>query len=289
MQFINPFKKKGIWLKGNTHTHTRGSDGLMTVSEVARAYKRHGYDFVFLTDHWHRTLPSERLPKVPLLIPAEEIDFGMGTDMYHVVCLGLRHEWKRKIFRSWNELRRKARREKVLLILAHPYWSGTRSEQVLAARLFPGVEVYNAVCDVLNAKGYGGSYWDDLLDAGQPVAGFAADDMHGPGQEAHGWIMVKAKARAPGPILNAIRRGCFYATQGPEIKNITVHGRQIEVTCSPVRRINFVANRWQGKVFKAVGRSLTKAVWPAVNEISYVRVECVDRQGCTAWSNPVFF
>lgn len=289
MQYTNPFKQKGIWLKGNTHTHTRGSDGGLTVPEVGRAYKRHGYDFVFLTDHWQRTLPPDGLCKSPLLIPAEEIDFVMGTDIYHVVCLGLRHEWKRKTFHSWSELRRKAQREKTLLILAHPYWSGTRSEQVLAARLFLGVEVYNAVCDVLNAKGYSGPHWDDMLDAGQPVAGFAADDMHRPGQEAHGWIMVKARARKPDPILNAIRRGCFYSTQGPEIKDITVRGRQIKVVCSPARRINFIANRWQGAVFEVAGRPLTKAVWSAGQESTYVRVECVDQQGRTAWSNPVFF
>ncbi len=298
MQFANPFRQKGIWLKGNTHTHSTASDGKDTAAEISRIYKRHGYDFVFLTDHWRRTEPPAGLRPPPLLIPAEEIDFTLGDDMYHVVCLGLRREWQRRKFRAWSELRRKARREKVLLILAHPYWSGARSEHVLAARVFPGLEVYNAVCDGLNAKGYAGACWDELLDAGQRITGLAADDTHWPANAARGWIMVKARARAPGPILDAIRRGCFYATQGPEIRDLTVRGRRIEVACSPARRINFIANRWNGRVQSGAGRLLTRGAWecPAVKPspqsrqgAGYVRVEIVDREGRTAWSNPFFF
>jgi len=289
MAFTNPFKQKGLWLKGNTHTHTRLSDGEMTAQEVGRAYGRLGYDFVFLTDHWRSAKAPVGSRRAPLLIPAEEIDFTMGTDMYHVVCLGLRREWKRGKIRSWNALRSKARREKVLLILAHPYWSGTRSGKALEARAFHGVEVYNTICDGLNAKGYSGAFWDELLDAGQQVAGLAADDLHAAGQMGFGWIMVKAAARSQGAIFSAIRRGCFYSTQGPEIKDITVRGREMEVLCSPARRINFVANRWQGRVFRAGVRPLTGASWQAGEDIAYVRVECVDRQGRIAWSNPVFF
>lgn len=289
MAFANPFKQKGLWLKGNTHTHTRLSDGELTAKEAGLAYGRKGYDFVFLTDHWQLAKAPAGPRRAPLMIPGEEIDFTMGPDMYHVVCLGLRREWKRGKIRSWRALRGRAHREKALLILAHPYWSGTRSEKALAARSFHGVEVYNTICDGLNAKGYAGAFWDELLDAGQQVAGLAADDLHAAGQMGFGWIMVKAAARSQGAILSAIRRGCFYSTQGPEIKDITVRGREMEVLCSPARRINFVANRWQGRVFRAGVRPLTGASWRAGEDIAYVRVECVDRQGRIAWSNPVFF
>ena len=289
MAFTNPFRQKGVWLKGNTHTHTRLSDGALTAREVGREYGARGYDFVFLTDHWLRTKAPGGSRRAPLLIPAEEIDFTMGTDMYHVVCLGLRREWKRGKVRSWKALRDRARRENVTLILAHPYWSGTRSGEAIAAGAFHGVEVYNTICDQVNAKGHAGAFWDDLLDAGQPVMGLAADDLHWAAQAGGGWIMVKAVARSPVSILSAIRRGCFYSTQGPEIKDIAVRGRRIEIACSPVRRINFVANRGNGKVFTAGPRSLTGAAWEAGDGIACVRVECVDKRGRIAWSNPVFF
>ena len=68
----NMWHGKGVSLKGNTHTHTTNSDGVCTVREIASEYKRHGYDFVFLTDHDKRTVPDKTIRK-PLLIPAEEI------------------------------------------------------------------------------------------------------------------------------------------------------------------------------------------------------------------------
>ncbi len=291
MQFANPFKQKGLWLKGNTHTHTRASDGALTATEIGQAYGRRDYDFVFLTDHWKRTVPPSGLPQKPLLIPAQELDFTVEGNIYHVVCLGLRSEWKGKgLLTSWKALGRKAQNENAVLILAHPYWSGTRSEQLLAAApVFLGAEVYNTVCDMGIAKGYSGAHWDDLLDAGHQLAGFAVDDTHGAANIGRGWIMVKAKTCTAGAVMNAIRRGCFYATQGPEIKDITVRGRKIEITCSPARRINFICNRYNGCTLGTTGRLLTTAAWEVYKGPTYVRVEIVDRQGRTAWSNPVFF
>ena len=80
---------KGIWLKGNTHTHTTHSDGACTPGEIASEYKRHGYDFVFLTDHEKLTVPDKKIQK-PLLIPAEEIAFSFKGYTHHFVCLGLK-------------------------------------------------------------------------------------------------------------------------------------------------------------------------------------------------------
>src|SRR6202034_391987 len=39
------------WYRGNTHTHTINSDGDSSPDEVARWYKEHGYQFLFITDH----------------------------------------------------------------------------------------------------------------------------------------------------------------------------------------------------------------------------------------------
>ncbi len=42
---------KPQWWKGNTHTHTFWSDGKEFPEVVAHWYKRHGYNFLALTDH----------------------------------------------------------------------------------------------------------------------------------------------------------------------------------------------------------------------------------------------
>ncbi len=56
------------WYRGNTHTHTVNSDGNASPDTVARWYKEHDYQFLFITDHEYLTDP------VPLnaLLGAEE-------------------------------------------------------------------------------------------------------------------------------------------------------------------------------------------------------------------------
>ncbi len=47
----NPFAQPGEWLRGNLHTHTTRSDGLLSPQATVDEYARRGYDFLSLTDH----------------------------------------------------------------------------------------------------------------------------------------------------------------------------------------------------------------------------------------------
>ena len=281
---------KGVWLKGNTHTHTTHSDGVCSPAEIAAEYKRHGYDFVFLTDHDKRTMPDEAVKK-PLLIPAEEVAFSFKGYGYHFVCLGLKKEWAAGSCRSPMQVLARARREGVFIIQAHPYWCGTPSHKCVypGGLTCPAVEVYNKVCDRSIAKGYSSVHWDDLLDAGHRMLGLAVDDAHLRSDIAGGWIMVKAKNRTPEAILAAIRKGSFYSSQGPEIKAIVIRGREIKVACSPVMRVNFITNRSRGHSIVTATRRIKEAVWTVPGGNTYARVELVGALGKMAWSNPIFF
>jgi predicted metal-dependent phosphoesterase TrpH len=46
------------WFKGNTHAHTKRSDGDSSPDYVAQWYKDHGYQFLVLTDHYTVTVPE---------------------------------------------------------------------------------------------------------------------------------------------------------------------------------------------------------------------------------------
>jgi len=286
----NMWTEKGTWLKGNTHTHTTNSDGACTAGEIAAEYGRLGYDFVFLTDHNKRTAP-EKQAKKPLLIPAEEVCFSYKGYGHHFVCLGVKKAWDEKSFRSPMQLLAKARQEDVFVVQAHPYWCGIPSHNCVYQNglTCPAVEVYNKVCDRGIAKGYSSIHWDDLLDAGHRIFGLAVDDAHIHSDIAGGWIVVKAKNGSPDAILSAIRRGNFYSSQGPELKSIVTHGREIKVACSPVARINFISNRASGSSICAATQKLQEAVWTAPEGNTYARIELVDASGKTAWSNPIYF
>ncbi|MBI5722667.1 MAG: PHP domain-containing protein [Planctomycetes bacterium] len=288
MQSLWWFRPGGLWLKGNTHTHTTQSDGKLTVEEVAAEYGKRRYDFVFLTDHWRRTVPQTRTARRPLLIPAEEIHLKFKNKFPHIVCLGINREWSQKTVRNTAEMMRLAKREGVSLIIGHPYWCGVRSESYLSLDGFLGVEVFNTCCDGM-CKGYSSVHWDDLLDAGKKTLGFATDDFHNfGGGMGRGWVMVKAKACTEKAIMDAIRKGRFYSTQGPIIRSVKLRGRTVSVECSKVRRINFISNNCHGYVVKADRKDITRASWEIHKYSTYARIECIDRDGLIAWSNPVW-
>ena len=61
------------WFKGNIHTHTNESDGDEDPYKVVSWYRRHGYDFLVLSDHNHLTLldygGGRRRFRKPLMVP----------------------------------------------------------------------------------------------------------------------------------------------------------------------------------------------------------------------------
>ena len=54
MTALSPFDLPGPFLKGNIHTHSDRSDGVLPADEVARRYRAAGYDFLSMTDHFMR-------------------------------------------------------------------------------------------------------------------------------------------------------------------------------------------------------------------------------------------
>ena len=47
----NVFANPGEYFKGNLHTHSNLSDGLLSPEEVCLRYKNEGYQFICLSDH----------------------------------------------------------------------------------------------------------------------------------------------------------------------------------------------------------------------------------------------
>lgn len=291
-----PFRKDGLWLRGNIHTHSANNGGSLTAEGIGHEYGKRGYDFVFLTDqHICTPAPKEfaaHAPGRPLLVGAEEIVFQAAGAMFHAVCLGQKDQWQGSEFRDLSEAIERADNEGISLVMSHPYWLRLRSEVFINARPFLGVEIYNHLCDAVG-KGYGTVQWDEMLDAGLRVFGFACDDfLNFDCSIAGGWIMVKAAVCTEDAILEAMRSGDFYSTQGPEIHDFSIEEGKVRVACSPVTRVNFISNRSRGGVLRAPENSqVTDATWDvdfSGVQSGYVRVECIDTQGRIAWSNPIW-
>lgn len=98
--------------------------------------------------------------------------------------------------------------------------------------------------------------------------------------------MVNSESGEIKDILNAIRNGRFYATQGPELY-LRDEGNRITVDCTHCKMLSFVTNSsWEGDRISR-GEGLTHAEYTLREHEKWVRVEIVDKNGNYAWSSVI--
>ena len=292
------FPDDGIWLKGNIHSHSTESDGMFTPKELADLYASHGYSFLSLTDH-NVYVSHDDLSEEIILLTGLEHDIEYGPDKCtHIVgiasiskdCTDYLCKKYAKEELDDQRLVDMMREDGQFVSLAHPVWSRMESEEILGLDRFHAIEVFNNGTEHLCHGGNAEIWWDMLLRHGKKVYATAVDDVHGAEDLFGGWICVKVLHRSRRAILDALFNGMYYSSNGPEIYDIGVDGKQVYVSCSECREIHFVTYSPRGKSFFAEsGASLTETTHTMVGTEAYVRVVCVDHEGKSAWSNPIFF
>ncbi|MFA6736131.1 MAG: hypothetical protein WCR87_04350 [Saccharofermentanales bacterium] len=299
--------EKGNWYKGNTHCHTILSDGKWSPEKTAALYRDNGYSFLFLSDHriygHHSDLSSEEF----LVIPATESDISVPDTVFkcfHIVG-GYDPGLDRKPLAdsdgsmnmpTWDGIGSVQRivddlnDHGNLAILAHPVWSRNNVADIQQLKGLTGLEIFNNVCDHEWNCGDSVLVWDLLLSEGHKLWGFASDDTHDPAVHAlGGWIVVKAAELTPASIMEALRKGSFYSSTGPEIYEFYVQDGVAYVECSDAKAVHFMTYDNLGKSFRASdGATLSKAEHKLAGYEKYVRVEVVDAFGKRAWSNPIW-
>jgi len=93
-------------------------------------------------------------------------------------------------------------------------------------------------------------------------------------------------------IVSGILSGNYYSSSGPSIFDWGVKDKKVSITCSEVERITFIADGYVGAgrtTLAEDGARITSAEYPLTGRENYVRVECKDKNGKTAWTNPIFF
>lgn len=299
-RFINPFKVEGDWFKGNIHTHSVASDGTRTPEELVEMYLEAGYDFLSITDHGIVLDICGLDGKGLLLIPGGEMCIGKSEagQFYHILAFGVKETMPFKDFDydlDAQEVIDHINEVGGIPIIAHPYWSGLNHGDMIKICGYHGVEIYNTSCAYERNTGLSASHIDGLIAAGLEPFIYAVDDQHAAGRaqvpiDACGaWISVKAESLSVEHIMEAVKKGHFYSSTGPEIKDISIDDDGvISVECSPVKYISFVSTPSLGMKFHAEGEPLTHAVYPGRPGETYVRVEVTDYEGRTAWSNPIY-
>jgi len=297
-EYPNPFNAEGRWLKGNLHIHTTNSDGLNSPQKVVDFYASKGYDFLSITDHGVRTDPECLDPKGMTLIPGMEVSLGRSENnqTFHLVAIGISKRIPHKGFDSDGDPQKAiedTKKQGGIAILAHPYWSGLNKNDMLRLTGYDGVEIYNSNCEIYNGAGDSRPHVDSIINSGRRPLIFAVDDHHAtpepmkPLDAGISWISVKAEPTQDS-ILSAIKAGLFYASNGPELKNIKIEDGAITAETSPVVSIAFISSPSRGTKYWAKDKPLTTATYTPRKHEAYIRVEATDQNGRTAWSNPIY-
>ena len=258
----NPFDVDGVWLKSAFHTHTARSDGELDPAAHVRHHEWMGFDVVAITDHW--TLTHEPSTDHILVITGAELaadPYGEALADSEILAIGIsdipedpggdRAKWgpiDAYTYKTFPDLSAAARciaDQGGVSFIAHPYWSGMPLETLMAVEGAHGIELFNSSAQRENARGDSSYVWDLCLDRGKRFWAFGTDDCHYPGFDiGDAWTMVRAAERTEAAVLEALRQGHTYASAGPQIRDITVDGTELEVRCSPARAV-VMASRYE--------------------------------------------
>ncbi|MCF6315738.1 MAG: CehA/McbA family metallohydrolase [Marinosulfonomonas sp.] len=300
------FTAAGKFHRGNLHTHSVRSDGVLDPQEVCRRYHAEGYDFIALTDHFVGLFDypitdtsNYRNDGFTTILGAELHTGAMGNGLiWHLLAIGLPADFSPPdapdfISVDGSEtgasIAQRARDAGAFVAIAHPHWSRMTEADAQSITAAHAVEIYNHGCAIDNDRGESLMVLDHLLDQGRKVELIATDDAHfNTPDHFGGWVMVKALENTPEALLAALKAGEYYSSQGPQIHDIRILDDGIQVDCSSCVTIIIQGKGTGTATLHGVSMTTGHLSRERLADSPWLRVTVVDRAGKRAWSNPVW-
>ena len=300
------FAAPGSFYRGNLHTHSTLSDGVLDPAEVCRRYKAEGYDFISLTEHFigqfgypiadttgFRDADFTTILGAELHSGAQE-----NGELWHILAVGLPADFTPPDVEgffaddtqeSGPDLAARARAAGAFVSIAHPQWSGLTQADARSITAAHAVETYNHGCFAGCDRTEGFHALEQLLAEGKRLNLIATDDAHfSEPDHFGGWVMVKAPENDPDALLDSLKAGTYYSSQGPEIRGIHITDTEVVVESSAVVAVIVQAH---GNKAKAIhGLSMTRGSVPLDKFAgsAWIRVTVINKAGLRAWSNPIW-
>ena len=305
------------WFKGNLHTHTNESDGDSSPETVVDWYSNNKYDFLVLSDHNHLTILDSNQTKL-LLIPGEEITLNLPYTI-HINAIGIKKVIEPTL-RSTKVKTLQANIDNIissggLAEINHPNFRWALNEKDLVqVRGAHFIEVFNGN---YNTHNYGGGgkksveeMWDEMLSKKIKIWGVAVDDSHHFKEEfaphrhnpGRGWVEVFAKNLSEKNILDSMRNGYFYFSNGVKFKKINFNKEKIELSISGDYFNKGLSNSLitnskyttqlisnEGEIIEEInGKSVKFNLVNQNNEYTYYRTKTISSTGSIGWTQPIF-
>lgn len=256
------------WYKGDLHTHTLASDGVLTIEGLAQHAFRNGLDYLAITDHNQMVSTDSLLEHAHLtLIPGIEWTHYQG----HANFLGVDKPYDEPFLANSIEAVHarftSARSRGAFISINHPCDPVCPFLFDMHSLPFDCLEIWNGPMRGSNLQAIG--LWQSMLTAGQKVPICGGSDYHRdslllfPGGPT---TCVYAMSASPADILSALRQGHAYITysaNGPTLEMTAgdgILGDSVEI--SKVKQIEFsVRGLLAGDVVQVVtGRGNTLLV-----------------------------
>ena len=297
-------------IRGDCHCHTTFSDGIGTVAEVASWKELAGLDFLFVTDHG--TVRQKRQ-----CVKYRNMWWGQepGTQFHHLGILGLdqKYDVHRDLVRDYRNI--------VELggfpFIPHPtgWFPVTRynQKQIDALDLLGDdftIEVINGANNIFDCYDITDersiALWDQHLSQGKTVRGMGNTDAHLPQAVGDVWNGVLLQRPSKKKVLEALWAGHFFASDAPFIhlscgravmgdtarkrKGSRVEVRYQCVDSVGLQLVRIVAGGKPVKEFHPTGDTVVKGSYGVKFKggHSYIRVECLARDGRRAYTNPIY-
>ena len=176
-----------------------------------------------------------------------------------------------------------------LVSLNHPSYSMETPEFFGKLEGLFAMEIYNHISLVgCGVNDYNPQMYENMLRRGKKLYCIAADDCHGNKEDSDprcdrygGFTMIKADKLEYKNIIEALEKGDFYASQGPEIKELYVEEGKVYIKTSPAK---YIAMNTQHRPFGGIriakeGEYLTEAVFEVPWNQTYFRFDVTDETG----------
>ena len=286
------FGKELPAFKSSLHNHSTVSDGTHTPQEIIRIYADNGYDVFAFSDHQiTNPIADYNNCNMTLISGIELHPHGPRGTIWHLLALGVPKDFPGE-FATAQEAIDAVNAVNGAIFCAHPEWCGIKSGDIAELKGLAGLEVFNSSCRY-NGKSNNETVWNELTDMHIIYPTLAVDDTHTNTELFGGWTMIVAPDRSPESIIQALKSGSFYATQGPEFTRLSFENGIFEAEFSEVEEAILIGESYTGykacmpgdnKLVTSMRQDINKRTSP--NELRY-RCRIKDTRGRYAWS-PVF-
>ena len=293
------------YYKANLHCHSTFSDGSYTPQQLKEIYMKQGYSVIAYSDHDRVTPHLELMDEkfVPLTAGEFSVDHDREIFWRYRKCYHLNFIAKDKNREGFieydkggytvdeiNGLIARAAKEGFLCQYNHPRWSMQDKDNFIGLEGLFSFEVFNTSADYDTFNGDGEYEYDLYCKSGGKCGVSACDDNHRTHDMCESYTMIAAEKLTYENVIAALEKGDFYASRGPEIKELYVEDGVLHLACSPVQRIGVFTDSRFGASFRSenLDDSLKRVEVPLDFDRKYIRIVLVDSKGKRAWSRAYF-